>query len=119
MRFLILIMNLHSPFNMPLHHYACCHTVQQHYFYLSCIHVVTYTTICMHNDIHNLCIKVKAYSKLSGRFVQGSELGSHLSTKATFFWPEGDCFGQDLQFIISMIDVTRYKNILPEKVSGI
>ena len=65
----------------------------------------------MHNYIHNLCIKVKAYSKLRGRFVQGSELGIHLSTKATFFWPEGDCFGQVPQFIISMIDVTRYKNL--------
>ena len=42
----------------------------------------------------NLCIKAKPWFMAYGCFMEDIELGSHLSIKAKYFWPEGDRFRQ-------------------------
>ena len=42
----------------------------------------------------NLCIKAKPQFMAYGCFMEDIELGSHLSIKAKYFWPEGDHFRQ-------------------------
>ena len=42
----------------------------------------------------NLCIKAKPQFMAYGCFMEDTELGSHLSIKTKYFWPEGDRFRQ-------------------------
>ena len=42
----------------------------------------------------NLCIKAKPQFVAYDCFMEDIELGSHLSIKAKYFWPEGDRFRQ-------------------------
>ena len=42
----------------------------------------------------NLCLKAKPRFMAYGCFMEDIELGSHLSIKAKYFWPEGDRFRQ-------------------------
>ena len=46
------------------------------------------------DSYRNLCIKAKPWFVVYGCFIEATELGSHLSIKSKYFWPEGDRFRQ-------------------------
>ena len=53
-----------------------------------------YVTKCEFISPWNLCLKAKPQFMAYGCFMEDIELGSHLSIKAKYFWPEGDRFRQ-------------------------